>query len=410
MKASDVFDRTGTTAIHGPTVKEIDREQRRARLGVRHFLARPADEPAVIADGLVAIHSSDPTTVFLSMWARLPSFRVAHLEDLLYEQRALVRHWAMRRTLWVMSRQMLSLAVGSSTRPLAARETKKTAHLIEQGGIADDGQAWLEDAASKVLEILRERGEALTRDLSKEIPELAEKIEFRNKAGKLIGTTGLSSRVLVQLGMESKALRTRPAGSWVSGQYRWAETETWLGGPIDDIPLREASARLLRSWLTAYGPATETDVRWWTGWPVAQVRTALDDVGAVEVDLAEDGKGYVLPDDVDDVAEPASWVAFLPSLDTTVMGWKERAWYLGQHSQILFDRNGNAGPTVWADGRVVGGWAQREDGEVVYELLEKIGRDVEDRTEARRRELQEWLGEVTVRPRFRSPHHIELSS
>lgn len=377
---------------------------------MRHFLARPADDSVVIADDLVAIHSSDPTTVFLSMWARVAGFQVSHLEDLLYAQRSLVRHWAMRRTLWVMSRQVLSLAVGSSTRPLAAKESKKTARLLAQSGIAVDGEAWLEDAAREVLDVLRERGEALARDLSKEIPELVEKIEFRNKAGELIGTTGLSSRVLVQLGMESRVLRTRPAGTWISGQYRWAETETWLGGPIDEIPLREASARLLRSWLTAYGPATETDVRWWTGWPVGQVRTALDDVGAVEVDLAEDGKGYVRPDDVDDIAEPAPWVAFLPSLDTTVMGWKERDWYLGHHSQTLFDRNGNAGPTVWADGRVVGGWAQRENGEVVYELLEEVGSGQEDRIESRRRELEEWLGGVTVKPRFRSPHEMRLSS
>lgn len=391
-------------------MKEIDREQRRARLGWRHFLARPADDPAVIADDLVAIHSSDPTTVFLSMWARVAGFQVSHLEDLLYEQRSLVRHWAMRRTLWVMSRQMLPFAVGSSTRPLGAKELNKTAGLIEKGGAADDGRAWLEDAVPKVLTFLRERGDALTRDLSKEIPELAEKIEFRNKAGKLLGTTGLSSRVLLQLGMESRILRTRPAGTWVSGQYRWAETETWLGGPIDDIPLREASSGLLRSWLTAYGPATETDMRWWTGWPVSQLRTALEDVGAVGVDLGEDGKGYVLADDVGDVAEPAPWAALLPSLDTTVMGWKERDWYLGPHSETLFDRNGNAGPTVWADGRVVGGWAQRENGEVVYELLERVDSDVEDRIESHRRELEQWLGEVTVKPRFRSPHYIELSS
>lgn len=391
-------------------MKEIDREQRRARLGWRHFLARPGDDPADVTDDLVAVHSTDPTTVFLSMWARVAGFQVSHLEDLLYEQRSLVRHWAMRRTLWVMSRRILPLAVGSSTRSLAAKELKRTTDLIEKGGITHDGSAWLEDAAPKVLGILRERGEALTRDLSKEIPELAERIEFRTKTGKLMGTTGLSSRVLLQLGMESRVLRTRPAGTWVSGQYRWAETEMWLDGPIEDIPVREASAGLLRSWLTAYGPATETDMRWWTGWPVGQVRTVLADVGAVEVDLGEDGTGYILADDANDVADPAPWAALLPSLDTTVMGWKERDWYLGPHSQILFDRNGNAGPTAWADGRVVGGWAQRENGEVVYELLEEVDSDVEDRIESRRRDLEEWLGEVTVKPRFRSPHYLGLSS
>ena len=64
-----------------------------------------------------------------------------------------------------------------------------------------------------------------------------------------------------------------------------------------------------------------------------------------------------------------------PSLDPTVMGWKEREWYLGDHAPALFDRAGNAGPTVWWDGRIVGGWVQRRDGEVVYRLLEDVGGD-----------------------------------
>ena len=35
------------------------------------------------------------------------------------------------------------------------------------------------------------------------------------------------------------------------------------------------------------------------------------------------------------------------------MGWRERVWYLGDHAKMLFDTNGNAGPTVWVDGRVM---------------------------------------------------------
>jgi hypothetical protein len=140
------------------------------------------------------------------------------------------------------------------------------------------------------------------------------------------------------------------------------------------------------------------------------VRQALEDVGAVEVDLAEDGSGYVLADDTEDLPEPEAWVALLPSLDTTAMGWKEREWYLGDHYGRLFDRNGNAGPTVWVNGRVVGGWAQRPDGRVVHELFEDVGTEAKSVVETRRGELQDWLGDVTINPRFRSPHDKELSS
>lgn len=391
-------------------MRHIDLRQRRARLGRRHFLSRPATDAAQVANSLVAIHSTDPATVFLSMWARVRDFRVEHLEDLLYEERALVRHWAMRRTLWVFDRATLPLAVSASTRSIGEKERRRTARLIEEGGLAEDGETWLQEAIPKVLESIRARGEVLARQLSSEIPELAEKVEMRNKAGEVMGSTGMSSRTLLQLGLESRVLRGRPAGSWVSGQYRWAETEHWLGGPIEEVPIGEATARLLARWLRAYGPATETDIRWWSGWPVRQIRPALADVGAVEVDLGDGEVGYLLPDDLEDVPEPEPWVALLPSLDTTVMGWKERDWYVGDHEDVLFDRNGNAGPTIWSSGRVVGGWGLREDGDAVYDLFEDVGSEVEALVASQAAALEEWLDGVTVTPRFRSPHHKELTS
>ena len=65
-------------------------------------------------------------------------------------------------------------------------------------------------------------------------------------------------------------------------------------------------------------------------------------------------------------------VSLLPALDPTIMGWKHRTWYLGPHRTALFDRNGNAGPTVWVGGRAVGVWSQRDGGAVVTRLLEDV--------------------------------------
>ena len=112
----------------------------------------------------------------------------------------------------------------------------------------------------------------------------------------------------------------------------------------------EACAVLLRRWLWSFGPATTTDVRWWTGWTARLAASTLEAIGTVEVAL-DDGTGWVLDDDLEPAPACEPWVALLPSLDATVMGWKEREFYLGPHAPDLFDRNGNAGPTVWTDGR-----------------------------------------------------------
>jgi hypothetical protein len=170
----------------------------------------------------------------------------------------------------------------------------------------------------------------------------------------------------------------------------------------------DAQAELVRLWLRAFGPGTLNDLKWWTGLGAGVVRKALAAADAVEVDLDAGEPGYLLPDDLDPVPAPEPWVALLPALDSTTMGWADRDWYLGAHRTALFDSNGNAGPTIWADGRVVGGWAQRPDGEIELRLLDDIGAEAARAVETEAQLLREWLGDVRVKPRFRTPLELEL--
>ena len=67
------------------------------------------------------------------------------------------------------------------------------------------------------------------------------------------------------------------------------------------------------------------DLRWWTGWTMGVTRKALARAGVSEVDI-EGVTGVALADDLDDTPAPAPWAALLPSLDPTVMAWRERSW------------------------------------------------------------------------------------
>ena len=89
------------------------------------------------------------------------------------------------------------------------------------------------------------------------------------------------------------------------------------------------------------------------------------------------------------------------------MGWADRDWYLGAYRPVLFDSNGNGGPTIWVDGRIVGGWVQRADGEIVPKLLEDVGAEARAAIDREVARLADWVGPVNIRSSFPSPLEVD---
>ena len=383
--------------------------ERRARLGVRHRLAdaQHTDDVVRITDDLVGLHSSDPASVFLAVVARMrhPSFEP--LATALYEDRTLVRHHAMRRTLWVFSPEVARLAHASTTTGLLKRQRKVLRTLLVESGAVDDPDEWLAQARVDTLAALHRLGPTTARRLGKEVPALGVKLQL--SAGKSYGAeVAAHTRVLLLLGFEGEIVRSKPTGTWINSEYSWTAADTWIDGGLNGADPAEAAAALTRRWLRAFGPATTADLQWWTGWTGSATKAALARAGAIEVDL--DGlPGWIDDDDDKRVADPQPWVALLPGLDPTTMGWKQREWYLpAAHVATLFDRNGNAGPTVWADGRIVGGWVQRPDGEIAVRLLSDVGAEQRAEIDRKADELRSLVGETRFRVRFPAPLQADL--
>jgi hypothetical protein len=391
-------------------VQRISVDERRARLVRRHRLS-PADRAGSAleaARSLVALHSTGPDTVFLSVHARTSGVSPADIEHELYVERSLVRILGMRRTLFVVPRDLVPVVYAACTRTIAERERRRFQQWIADSEISSRPAAWLTRAMRAALRALEERGEATTSDLAKAVPVLAKRLRF-GAGTRWEATQSVASRVLPQLSMEGRVLRGRPLGSWVNGRYRWVPTASWLGSEIAELDAAAAQAELARRWLARFGPASETDLRWWTGWTARETRGALAAVPHATVDL-DGATGLVLADDLDRTEAPEPSAALLPTLDPTTMGWKERDWYLGPHASVLFDTNGNAGPTVWWDGRVVGGWSQRRDGEIVLGLLEDVGSDAVTAVEREAARIADWLGDVRLAPGFLPPFQRELAA
>jgi hypothetical protein len=386
--------------------------ERRARLGLRQRLAAAAREatPEEVADSLVALHGSDPATVYLAVGARLADARttVPQVERALYEDRSLVRMHGMRNTVFVFPTALAAVVHASTGLDLAA---KARAELVKDMTAGSGGRLtgqWLDEVEASALAALALRGQATVNELTGDEPRLKE--QFAYAPGKSYeGVHTVSSRLMRVLGFEGRVVRGRPLGSWTSSQFRWA-----VAPPHPPLPPAEARAGLMDRWLTACGPATEADLKWWTGWKVTDVRRALAASGAVAVSLDGGVTGYVAAGDEDPVDGPdAPWAALLPALDPTPMSRPDRDWFLEPALRpALFDRSGNVGPTVWWDGRVVGGWAQRPGGEIVWRLpaAGDLGREALDAISAEAERLQEWVGGTRITPRFRTPLERELSA
>jgi hypothetical protein len=349
---------------------------------------------------------------------------IAALERALYEDRTLVRHHAMRRTLWVATPGTTRLMHAAATRRLIGPESRRTEKLLAEGGLSDPA-AWLATARDQALAALREHGPMTARQVGERVPALRHPMELA--PGKSYGVTvSAHTRVLLQLGFEGAVLRGPPSGSWVSGAYHYVATDHWLPEGLGDLDVREAAAALVGRWLRRFGPATTTDVQWWHGWTAATTRQALADAGAVAVTLrgGEDGSleqsGWLAAGDADGAGEPGGpgtnaaeaeavpWVAVLPGLDPTVMGWKERAWYLPAACADAFDRNGNAGPTLWVDGRVVGAWGQAPDGSLRTHWFLDVPAARRRQVEAELDRVRDLLGDTRVSMRFPGRIHARL--
>ena len=391
-------------------MRRITVDERRARLGVRHALAgQGAADVVDAARAVVGLHGTDPASTFLAALARTPGATTDDVERALYDDRTLVRVLAMRRTLFAVPREDVGIVLVGAGADIGRQQRTLLEKMLVESEVTDDPGPWVDRAEAAALAAMDGAGEIMSAELAKADPLLGTRVEIA-PGTKYATTASIASRMLTLMSADGKVVRTRPRGGWTSTQFRWATLDDWVG-QVERPDTATASSKMARLWLRSYGPASLDDLQWWTGWTKTRTRAALETLDTVEVDL-DGSPGLLLADDAEPVPVPDPWVALLPALDPSAMGWKHRDFCLGPHRELLYDINGNAGPTVWADGRMVGGWAQRDDGEVVVRLLDDVDAQTKASIEERAAALTTMLGDVRLKARARgwTPVERELRS
>src|SRR5688500_16877572 len=132
-------------------VLHVTDEHRRARLGRRHGLdpRHRAHDVLAATTALTALHATEATTPYLSLHARVSHLTVADVDAALYDQRSLVKVMAMRRTLFVVTRDLVPSVAGSAGRRVADAERRRLAKEASDA-VRHLGVDWLAAAEAEI--------------------------------------------------------------------------------------------------------------------------------------------------------------------------------------------------------------------------------------------------------------------
>lgn len=379
--------------------------ERRARLVTRQLTAVSA---VGAARAVVALHATDPATLYLSVLTRCPELTVDDVTREMYDERRMIRMLAMRRTLFAVPVELVPVVHAAASIEVAARQRRRLLAQLDtiptDPVLPDDRAAWLSNVEGGVTEAIARLGAASGSQLARAEPRLRT---------TLLPTTdkpydvrrAITTHVLTLMGAEGQLVRGRPLGSWTSRQHMWEPVGRWWPDGIPSIDLGAARSRLVEQYLRRFGPATEADLVWWTGWSKSTARNVL-----ATLDVVDWCGGLVLAEDVDETDDPDPTATLLPALDATPMGWKQREWFLPEDASPLYDAYGNIGPTVWWGGEVVGGWAVRPDASIATQLVRDRGAHARHAVADAAGQLASRLAGTVVVPTFRTPLERDLAS
>jgi hypothetical protein len=375
----------------------------------RHHLGGDAATPEAVTHALVALHATDPASVYLSVLARSTASTLADVSAAMYQRRTLVRWMAMRRTLFLLPRADVPIVQAAISIPLAAVLRRRLLSQLRRHGaeppIDGDLETWLSSLQERVEHALRARGSATGATLAGDVPALRTFIPPRAASER---PQNVTSAVLTMMSAQGRIVRATPTGPWTSRHHRWEPIEQWWPDGLPELTAEDSQRELARRWLTRFGPATADDLQWWAGWSKTTLQHALRDLPVEQVDLHGD-TGIALADENPDDAAPAPPVAaLLPALDPTPMGWKRRDWFLGIPQHQVFDNSGNIGPTLWWDGEIIGSWAVTSTGQVRTLVLADRGGTARCAIEDTAARLEARLQGTAVTSAIRTPLEREL--
>ena len=313
----------------------------------RQYLQRraPASDILAVTRRLCGLHAQVLSSAELTLWARIEGLRPGVVRRALWEERRLVKTWAMRGTLHLLPADELHLwhtALGTSRRYLRPNAWKN------YFGITMEDLDRLTEAVGQALD-----GQLMTRE------ELAKAVGRITRSGALGAKLAQGSwgTILKPAAFAGHLCFAPNLGQLV----RFTHPDSWcaLKARRPDVPT--ATAAVTRRYLAAYGPATYHDLaRWWgSGMTIGRqwIGAMGDELTAVDLDGKQ---AWMLAKDVNELreTEPIKSVRLLPAFDQYVIGASHHSAHLlpGDLRSRVYRPQGWVSPVLLVNGRMDGVW------------------------------------------------------
>lgn len=287
-----------------------------------------------------AIQAQDRLGEQLGVGVRSTGLTAADVDHARLVDRSIVRNWLMRGTLHLVPSEDLRWMLDLLGEAMDAKALKRRADL----GISDDDHG-------KVLKFLHKQ-------LAANGPMT------RAEIGEAFRSAGLPSdgQATPHLLRTTSLLGVSCFGPNRDGEATHVLIDDWL--PTADPP-PDPAAELARRYFRAYGPATQSDFRWWSGLPAADSRRCLQAAAEDLTEVDVDGQTMWMSQDaaaqLNDVLHgPQGVLRALGPFDPYIVGYAKRDLDVPDH--LLKRVNAGGGmlrPCVLIDGRLVGTWDRK---------------------------------------------------
>ena len=352
-------------------------DARRLRVHAQGLGAARSSDVVKVVRSAGAIQAQDRLGELLGVGTRSVGLTALTVEQARMEDRSIARTWLMRGTLHLVPSEDLRWMLNLLGEAMDAKARRRRRDL----GISDEDHA-------RVLHVLRQE---MTGAGPMSRAEIAE----------LLRSAGLpwEGQATPHLLRTASLLGVICFGPDRDGESTHVSLGDWL--PSDGMQPENPAAELARRYFDAYGPATASDFRWWSGLPAKVAREGfnqiIDELVEMDVEGTPMWMSLQAAQDTDSVlAHPTGTLRVAGPFDPYLLGYSKRE--LGVSETRLKRVNAGGGmirSCILIDGRLIGTWdrARRKSGlTITVRVFDPLAADEAEQLEREFAAIGQFLG------------------